>query len=233
MKLSKRLETIAGMVPRLPEGGCVADVGTDHGFVPIWLVEHGTCSRALAMDVRRGPLERAREHIRQHRLEEAVETRLSDGLEKLKPGEADVVVIAGMGGELMLRILQDGDHVRDSVKCWILSPQSELEEFRKGLERLGLAVCRETMLVDDGKYYTVMAAEPGSMHYEEDFRYRYGDCLIRERSPVLREFLGKERRQLEEIAAGLESRGGEAARTRLSDIRQRLKEIEDVYDTMR
>ena len=108
MRLSKRLETIIGMVSQWAshrgEEISVADVGTDHGFVPAALVERGIAKRALAMDVGRGPLLRAQEHVRKRGLEDRIELRLSDGLTLLSPGEADVVVLSGMGGELILRI---------------------------------------------------------------------------------------------------------------------------------
>lgn len=232
MKLSKRLETIALMVPESAKDGLVADVGTDHGFVPIWLVEQKRAKKALAMDVRTGPLQRAQEHIRQHKLEQKIETRLSDGLEQLRPREADTVVIAGMGGELMLRILRDGSHVRQSVRHWVLSPQSELREFRRGLEELGLAIMREVMVEEDGKYYTVMLAGQGSMHYGREFEYRYGGCLIRDKSPVLAELLEKEEKQCGQIIERLEKQDGEAARSRLAEMKEKLKEIKDAYDAM-
>lgn len=232
MKLSKRLETIASMVPESAEHGLVADVGTDHGFVPIWLVEQKRAARALAMDVRSGPLQRAKEHIREHGLEQLIETRLSDGLRELRPSEADTVVIAGMGGELMLRILRDGSHVRDTVGHWVLSPQSELREFRHGLEKLGLAIVKEVMVEEDGKFYTVMLAEPGTMHYDGEYRYRYGGCLIEDKSPVLLALLQKEERQYREIIDRLEAQQGDAARKRLEEMRKKLKEIEETYDAM-
>lgn len=220
--------------PRLDTPGsmCVADVGTDHGYVPIRLLQLKKAERAIAMDVRKGPLERAREHIAQFGLEERIETRLSDGLAGLRPGEADTVVIAGMGGELMLRILREGGHVRDGIRHWILSPQSELKLFRHGLEDLGLSIVREAMVEEDGKYYTVMAVEPGAMHYGDEFRYRYGDCLIRQDSPVLREFLGREAALCREILRQLERQDTPGARARLSEIQGKLLEIEEAYHAM-
>lgn len=226
MKLSKRLETIAEMVPETAKDSCVADVGTDHGFVPIWLLTHGRAARALAMDVRKGPLLRAEEHVQQYGLGDRIETRLSDGLEKLQPGEAQTVVIAGMGGELMLRILRDGGHVRENIRHWVLSPQSELGQFRHGLEELGLAVRRETMLEEEGKYYTVMLVEAGQMHYEHEYQYQYGAYLLKEKSPVLKEFLEREQRQYRQILARLEEQQSESAKTRLGEMKAELSGLE-------
>ncbi len=226
MKLSNRLETIAQMVPEHTKTGCVADIGTDHGFVPVWLIREQRAARALAMDVRKGPLQRAQEHISQYGLDSQIETRLSDGLTKLMPYEADTVVIAGMGGELMLRILKDGGHVRDTVKSWVLSPQSELSAFRHGLEELGLAIRQEIMLEEDGKFYTVMLAEPGTMHYAQEYEYRYGAKLIADRSPVLSKFLNRERLQYEQIMDRLQAQTGEGAQARLSELQRELADME-------
>lgn len=229
MKLSQRLETVASFVPK---GSRVADIGTDHGYVPIWLVEQGIAEYAIAMDVRKGPLERAKEHIARHKLESLIETRLGDGLFALRPGEADTVVIAGMGGELMLQILRDGSHVWDSVSRFILSPQSELEMFRRGLGAMGFAIEEEAMLREDGKYYTVMAAARGTMHYGDGFRYRYGDCLIRKKSPVLKEYLERERQKLLRIQEGLAAQDSDNAKVRRQEVEAELRQIKEAYDAM-
>lgn len=230
MRLSKRLETIIGMVSvwasQEEAGITAADVGTDHGFVPISLVERGIAKRAVAMDVGRGPLLRAREHVRERGLEDRIELRLSDGLSLLSPGEADVVILSGMGGELMLRILREGEHVRDSVKCWILSPQSELFLFRKGLGELGLSIQDEVMVKEDGKYYVVMAVKRGQMR--ENDCLRYGEALIRKKDPVFKEYLEQEKEQLLKIRERLIDSRGEAAMKRLQEVEKRIREAENV-----
>jgi len=240
MKLSDRLETIIFQAAKainsyedgseaVSQNRCVADVGTDHGFVPIRLVEQGAACRAIAMDVRQGPLERAREHILQHGMEAQIETRLGDGLSVLKPGEADTVIIAGMGGELMLKILREGAHLHGQIRHYILSPQSELSLFRHGLETLGLLISDEVMVEEDGKYYVVMTAKPGKMEYGEEYQYRYGDCLIRKVSLVLQSFLEREMSQNRMIRQGLEGQDGEGARRRLGDLEQEYSEMEVAY----
>ncbi len=111
MELSKRLKAVAGLVT---EGASVADIGTDHGYVPIWLIQSGRATKVIAMDVNEGPLERARGHIRSKRLENVIFTRKSDGLQALHVGEADTMIAAGMGGGLVIRILENssGDYSR-------------------------------------------------------------------------------------------------------------------------
>lgn len=232
MKLSKRLETIVEQAALVCGGETAADVGTDHGFVPIRLIEEGAADRVIAMDVRKGPLMRAQEHVIQFGMEEQIETRLSDGLEKLMPGEAKTVIIAGMGGELMLRILRDGEHVRKEIRHWILSPQSELSQFRHGLEELGLAIIREEMVEEDGKYYTILTAEPGQMHYEKESDYRYGALLIQEKSPVLAELLERELTQYRQVLEHLEQQKGEGPRLRAVQIQEEIRQMEEARNAM-
>ena len=153
MKLSKRLETIASFVPK---GSKIADIGTDHGYIPIYLVENGAAVRALAMDVREGPLARAREHVEEHGLSDRIEPRLSGGMKKLRRGEADTVSIAGMGGELVIHILEEGRRLWPEVRSFVLSPHSELHKVRRYLRENGFAAEDETMVKDEGKFYTVM-----------------------------------------------------------------------------
>ena len=134
-----RLRAIAGMVTK---GNRLADVGCDHGYLSIWLVSEKTVPSAIAMDVRPGPLSRARENITRYGLEDYIETRLSDGLAKLEPGEGDTLVIAGMGGPLMERILKDGAKVREGFQELILQPQSDLPHFRHFLSEIGWEIVR-------------------------------------------------------------------------------------------
>lgn len=222
MKLSKRMELVASFVP---EGSRIADVGTDHGYIPIALVQRGVCPSAVAMDIGKGPLARAREHIREQGLAERIETRLSDGLAALRPGEADTVVIAGMGGELVIHILEDGQHMWGSVKEFVLSPQSELDKVRRYLAENGFAIRREAMVEDEGKYYTVMLVRRGAMEYQSQAQYLYGKLLIEEQNPVLAAFLKKEKARICGILKGLERQDTEGAGAARIDLTEQLSWI--------
>lgn len=229
MKLSKRLEMIASFVYK---GSKIADIGTDHGYIPIYLVKEGIISTALAMDVRKGPLERAEQHIRQFGLDGQIEVRLSDGLKKLSPGEADTVIIAGMGGELIIHILEEGKHVWDTTKHLILSPQSGLFRVRKYLEQNGFSIKREAMLKEDGKYYTVMEAEKGSMNCQKEIYYRYGQDLIERAEPVLAELLEKDKHTLLRIRETLKEEETLGSKKRLEELERELLWIEEAQHEM-
>lgn len=157
MELSKRLSAAASLVT---PGKRIVDIGTDHAYIPIYLMEKKKCLSAVAMDVNEGPLKRAKAHIQEAGLQTEIETRLSNGFEQLKPGEADCAVIAGMGGGLMMKILSAYPEVTLSLKEFVLQPQSEIAKVRAFLLEQGFAFVDEEMVQDDGKYYPMMKVLP-------------------------------------------------------------------------
>ena len=196
------------------------DVGCDHGYLPVSLYLDGKIPGAIAMDVRKGPLSRAQEHISQYGLDAYIETRLSDGLEALKPGEGDTLVIAGMGGPLMERILTDGAEVRESFGKWILQPQSDIPHFRRFVRKIGWQITEEEM--GSGGWQVLSYDEGNSWRkdaYSEDTPYTldewFGGMLLERKHPVLREYLERELRIRNEIldrlknAPNAEKRAGE------------------------
>lgn len=190
--LSERLRTVADMVT---EGNRVCDVGCDHGFVPIYLIQQKISPKVLAMDLRKGPLRAAREHVAAYGLEEKIETRLSDGLHNYKNGEADTLVCAGMGGGLMMRILSEDREKTASFQELILQPQSEIEKFRRFLRESGLRILDENILEEDGKFYQVIRAVGADAPLEElcKLEERYGPVLLRKKNTCFFCFFWNER----------------------------------------
>lgn len=217
VQLSKRLQMLADMVT---PGNITADVGCDHGFLSIYLVQNGICPKVIASDVRQGPLDAAREHITEYELENYIETRISDGLMDYYPGEAQTLVCAGMGGRLMQQILTQSEPVTREFEELILQPQSELRQFRIFLREQGYRTMKERIVCEDGKYYFafrvvhVTEGDPGSDEVSGRFGGRiggfdgrfggvdytdqrlrlydkFGKQLLLARDPVLKEYLGK------------------------------------------
>ena len=217
-----RLRAIAGMVT---EGNRLADVGCDHGYLSIYLVSEKKVPSAIAMDVRPGPLSRARENISRYGLENYIETRLSDGLAKLEPGEGDTLVIAGMGGPLMERILNDGAKVREGFQELILQPQSDLPHFRHFLSEIGWEIVSEEMIKEDGKFYPMMKAvrvqEGKNVTYTEEEEW-FGPFLLKNRHPVLKEYLIREASIREKILAGLSDAPSASAKERLAEVKEEM-----------
>ena len=194
--LSKRLQAVADMVT---PGYVVADVGTDHGYVPIYLVKNNIAPKAYAMDINEGPLQKAKQNIKKEGLEKEIDTILSDGMKGLKPDTAESVIIAGMGGELIVRILKESK-VNDTLSEMVLSPHRDVDLVRTYIIESGWHIERETMTIDAGKYYNVMKIMPG----EESKKYNktelmYGRHLLQEKNPILKEYLQKEYNKFKRI----------------------------------
>ena len=147
---------------------CVADVGCDHGYVSIYLVQKGIAETAIAMDVRKGPLSMAENNVREYGLEEKIDLRLSDGLSLLNKDEADALVIAGMGGKLMISILEKKDIRELGIKTAILQPQSDIPEFRQFLRDKGYLIENEKIVFEDGKYYFPMRVKVACLRQGND-----------------------------------------------------------------
>lgn len=247
MKLTDRLAAVASMVSR---GNVTADVGCDHGYVSIWLAENGICPRVIAMDVRKGPLSAAKEHIEKCGLAGYIETRLSDGVEALTPGEADTLLAAGMGGKLMVKILEEGKEKVRRMKELVLQPQSEVSMVRRYLREQGYAIMEEEMVLEDGKYYPMFCAltekglaEAGvrcdgdgyageadgqekSAEGKQELYDTYGKLLLQRRHPVLKSFLEKERCVCRQIEASVRKNAGEGKEERLAEVQKRQKLLE-------
>lgn len=208
MHLSKRLTRVASFVTK---GNRVADIGCDHGYVPVYLVKEGIAYTAIAADVRKGPLSRAQEHIKEYGLEDKIETRLSDGLEKIMPGEVQSIIMAGMGGLLMIRLLTLGRETAKQADELILSPQSDLDEFRRFVVKDGYTICQEAVVKEDGKYYFIFYVKPGmDTRVWSNEEYAYGKNLETDSVELAKEYLEIQIKKLDELKQRLIERAVDA-----------------------
>ena len=223
MELSKRLHAVAGLVT---EGASVADIGTDHGYIPIYLIQERIASKVIALDVKKGTLERARMHIIGHGLKGQIETRLSDGLREVAPGEVDTVIAAGMGGGLVIHILKDSPETVKEISSFILQPQSEIDKVRRYLNEHGYRIVEERMVEESGKFYPMMRAVHGSGEPYEEYEYLYGKRLLEEKDPVLRTYLLREQGIRESILEQLRRhKNSPTAREREKEVQEEWRKI--------
>jgi len=244
--LSPRLRVILDMVPADRD---VADIGCDHAYLAIALSEANPERRVFAMDVRKGPLERAQENVKKYEAEASVELRLSDGFAALRPGETGAAVLAGMGGPLMEKLLLAGEKLFAEGYTLILSPQSEPESVRGFLAEHGFVIEREAIVTEEGKFYPVILAVKDTDHpvSEEPLlrvHLRYGEKLLMNPDPLVDRFLEKEEAEIrgllqklgasaecggipakEQAGDPLEQVSAEGVKRRIFELQQELQDV--------
>jgi tRNA (adenine22-N1)-methyltransferase len=148
-----RLLTAASLVRK---GTKAADIGTDHAYLPIYLIKNNISSKVLACDLRKGPLDNARENVIKAVCENEIELRLSDGLDFVKSDEVDDIIICGMGGTLIADILSRADWLKNSHYNLVLQPQSHVDDLRRYLFENGFEIFKEIPVTDDGRDYIII-----------------------------------------------------------------------------
>ena len=211
--LGPRLCAIAALVP---EGcGCLADIGTDHGYIPVSLLLEGRIGRAVAADIGALPLDHARRTAAQYGAAENLDFRLGDGLAVLEPGEADVIVIAGMGGDAITEILAAAPWSR-AGPLLLLQPMSKAEALRAWLPLNGYAVFHEELVQDKGVLYPILAVRGGEMPPASDAQ-AWGGFLL-EKDPLWGLYIADRLLRLRRAAAGL----GKARDPSMAEKREKL-----------
>lgn len=233
VKLSKRMQTVAAFVDEMS----VADIGCDHAHVAIWLAKNGV-KHVVAMDIKSGPLKIAEKNVRTYGLEKVIDVRQSDGMEGLGLGEASCAIIAGMGGELITKILDKGRaHLNKGIHL-ILQPQSEIHKVREFLLKNNYIITKEKMLVEEEKFYNVMKAIPvmeadsvRKTSYSK-LEIMYGRILLEEKNSVLKCFLTDEKRKLSDIKDRLTSVYTPASSHRLDVIGREIAFINQALEML-
>lgn len=216
-------------------GGRLADIGTDHAYLPIWLCQQDRIPSAIAADVRTGPLEAASANIRLAGLQDRIEVRQSDGLQAFSEDEAETLVLAGMGGKLICRILGDGRDLLSGFQEILLQPQSDIADVRRFLTGEGFLIAEETCTEDEGKFYPVIRAVPneGMDPSYTETELAFGPCLLKEQDPLLKKWLNKRLETTEQILNDLCGRSSEPAARRkkeLQEEKQLLKAALQYYE---
>ena len=193
IKLSPRLQIIYDMVP---QAETVADVGCDHGYLTISLLESKKAQKAIAMDVNRGPLQSAEINVRQANLSDKVEFRLSDGLAGLQPGEANVICICGMGGALIKRIIKANLSIAQRAQILILEPQSEYKALREFLIANDFKFIDEDLCTEEGKIYPIMKLSWSDQKVElTEAQLEYGPVILEKKPDLLKTLLDKNKNE--------------------------------------
>ncbi len=202
----------------------VADIGTDHGYLPIALLKSGKAVSAIAADINEAPLKSAVDNAEKYGETERMSFVLSDGLNKIAGDSADDIIIAGMGGELILRIIEDADWLCDSSKHLVLQPMTTAAQLRCGLAKLGFAIDREDAVYDGRKIYSVLSVSYTGNRREELPALYVNMGRIEPGSEHSRRYAQSVLHNLENKLRGLEHRGENA-----EELRSVISEIRRVY----
>ena len=219
--ISKRLELVASFVP---QGAILLDVGSDHAYLPIELVERGQIESAIAGEVVEGPYQSAVKNVEAHGLKEKIQVRLANGLAAFEEvDQVSVITIAGMGGRLISRILEEGLDKLANVERLILQPNNREDDLRIWLQDNGFQIVAESILEEAGKFYEILVVEVGQMKLSAS-DVRFGPFLSKEVSPVFVQKWQKEAAKLE-FALGQIPEKNLEERQVLVDKIQAIKEV--------
>ncbi len=230
MELSPRL---AAIVKLIPPGFPVADIGTDHAMLPLYLVKTGRSPRAIATDLNEKPYQTACRQVAAADAGGRVEVRRGDGLEAIRPGEVEVIVLAGMGGNTIVGILERSRGELAGVKRLVLQPMSDAAALRVWLVQNGWRLVDEELIKDEEKFYVIIAAEPGEDCYEDPFLLEVGPILVNKCSPVLAEYLEKIKGDYQRVLSGLARSRTEQSMEKAVEITSRLARIREVISRCR
>lgn len=200
VKLPPRLQAVAAFIPR---GAVVADIGTDHALLPLYLVQEGIARRVIATEAYSGPWQRAVENIAKAGLAEKIELRQGDGLAPLAPGEAEVAVLAGMGGSTICEILAARPQVAASFVRLVLQPMAAAGKLRCWLVRRGWRIAAEDLVAEGRRLYQVVVAERGEEEETDPLAVAVGPRLLAARHPLLARYLRELLRREEEVIRGM------------------------------
>jgi len=223
MKLGERLETLASFVP---QGTRLADIGTDHAYIPIKVVEKNIAISAIAGDVHSGPFEAAKDNVKNLGLEHKISVRLGNGLAVLSPGEADTVVIAGMGGSTIVQILSSEPCVTKSLKRLILQPMVGAGSVRRWLAENQWIMIDEALVEDDGRLYEILVAEQGLSLEVEPILHEIGVILWQEKPALLKRHIESLMAQTKRVLVEMASSEKAQHSTKFHEYTEKLKQLE-------
>lgn len=221
--ISDRLKRIAGLITK---NDTVADIGTDHGYLPIFLVKEKKAGKVIACDIREKPLGRARQNALDLGVGSLIDFRISDGLEGLNPGEADTLIICGMGGHAIRKILTNGlesGKISIGTDC-VLSPHTDRESLSEFLYENGFRINDEILLHEKAAYYILWKCTfDGVKRAASPEVHAYGELLIQKQDEALKSYLQREEELLLRIIKKLKALPGDKKNKRLSEVMERLK----------
>ena len=227
MKLTDRLLKIASLVS---DGKKIADIGTDHGYIPVYLLKEGKVPFAVLADVNKGPLDNAHKEVIQNNLLDKVDLRLGSGIEILEIGEVEEVIIAGMGGILISELLEAKKEVAHNVEKLILQPMQAQEELRYYLLNNGYEILEEVLVREVFRIYEIIVAKYTGKNtiIEDEIYYEVGIKLLENKDSLFNDFIEKKIKTYSSIVNKLEGKNGEAIDKKRKESEVAIKKLENL-----
>jgi tRNA (adenine22-N1)-methyltransferase len=229
MKLTPRLKTIADLVEM---GSIVADIGTDHAYLPAYLIKNGIANKVIAADINVGPLNNADKTIQDYGLQGHIETRLGSGLQPIKPKEIDTAIIAGMGGLLIIDILKQSKDVVATIDTLILQPMVAQDEVRKWLHKNNFKIDNEKMAKEGEKLYEILVVSKGEMNIEDTIYYEIGPKLIANKDTYVLELIDAKLKKYNEILDNVKGQNTLKAKEKSLECEVKIKKLKEVKECL-
>lgn len=225
MEISLRLKTIASMVDKCE---CVADIGTDHGYIPMYLIKNNVCNRAIASDINKGPVEKAKFNVRIEGLENKIDCRLGGGLSTVKKGEAQGIVIAGMGGNLIRDIIEEKLSIFKEAQFAILQPVQNPEVLREYIYTKGYKIIDEELCIDDNKFYEIIKIKyDNNVQVVDSIFYEVGEKLLDKKHHLVKEFIEYKLERYTKILNNIKE-NTDLAEKRKAEVKEKIKKLEEL-----
>ncbi|MBS5788306.1 MAG: SAM-dependent methyltransferase [Clostridioides difficile] len=231
MKLTSRLETIASLVTK---GSKVADIGTDHGYIPVHLLKNNIVPFAILADINKGPLDNGKRFVKWNNLLDKVDFRLGSGIDVLHQGEVDEVIIAGMGGILISDILENKKEVAHRLKKLILQPMQAQNKLRMYLLENGYEIIDEVLVREDFRIYEIIVAEYTGKYseVENEIYFEVGEKLVQKRDPLLKDFVDKKLKSYKDVLDHLENIDSESIEQKKNETRAKIAKLVEIRKTI-
>ena len=229
MKLTDRLLKIASLVDN---GKRIADIGTDHGYIPVYLLNQNKIQYAILGDVNKGPLENARKEVTRNKLQDKVDLRLGSGIEVLKENEVDEIIIAGMGGMLINNLLKANEKVAHTTEKLILQPMQAPEELRMFLYQNGYKILDEHLVREEHRLYEIIVCKYEGLEPQEidPIYYEIGLKLIQNNDPLLNDFIENKIRINQNVLKKLEGKEAQGIEDKRAALNKKIDALNDLLN---
>ncbi|ADL12234.1 tRNA (adenine(22)-N(1))-methyltransferase [Acetohalobium arabaticum] len=229
MKLSPRLKEITELIS---SPYSVADIGTDHAYLPIYLAENFDCEKLIASDVKQAPYQTAVENVQQAELEDMIDVRLGCGLKILEPNEVKAAVIAGVGSDTIIDIIADNKQITDSITEFVLQPMNHAARLRNWLMNNGFQIIDEGLAQEGTRFYEIILIQSGSEQISDPFLLEIGPRLLEKNPQCYQEFLVSKEKKWQTILNQLPDNSSSGLTAKKKQLKYRLDKIQEVMECL-